>query len=99
MHGGVDEKLIKQPNLQGIISGLKNLQRHLAILQSFGQSVVVGFNRFAFDTDEEIDYTRTWCQQHGADFALNDGFVKGGDGAIELAQKVLEIIKQTAPYQ
>lgn len=95
LHGGVDEKLIKEPSLKGIQEGLKNLQRHLEILQGFGQSVVVAFNRFSFDTQEEIDYVKTWCQNNGASFALNDGFAKGGEGALDLAQKVLDTIAKT----
>ena len=93
MHGGVDEKLIKQPSMDGIINGLKNLQRHIENMQNFGQSVIVGLNRFGFDADEELKYIENWCKENGADFALNDGFSKGGDGAIELAKKVIEIIE------
>lgn len=94
LHGGVDEKKIKEPNLEGLKNGLKNLQRHIEILQSFGQSVVIGFNRFGFDTQEELDYIANWCNEQGADFALNDGFAKGGDGAKALAEKVLEVIEK-----
>ena len=94
LHGGVDEKLIKEPNLKGIQEGLKNLQRHLEILQGFGQSVIVAFNRFSFDTPEEIDCVKNWCEKAQASFALNDGFSKGGEGALELAKKVLDTIAQ-----
>jgi len=94
MHGGVDEKLIKQPSIDGIKNGLKNLQRHIEIMQSFGQSVIVGLNRFGFDVEEELKYIENWCKENGADFALNDGFAKGGEGAIDLAKKVLEIIEK-----
>lgn len=94
LHGGVDEKKIKEPNLEGLKNGLKNLQRHIEILQSFGQSVVIGFNRFGFDTQEELDYIANWCNEQGADFALNDGFAKGGDGAKALAEKVIEVIEK-----
>jgi len=94
LHGGVDEKKIKEPNLDGLKNGLKNLQRHIEILQSFGQSVVIGFNRFGFDTQEELNYIETWCKEKGADFAINDGFAKGGDGAKALAEKVIEVIEK-----
>jgi formate--tetrahydrofolate ligase len=93
LHGGVEEKLIQQPSLDGIVNGLKNMQRHIEILQSFGQTVIVAFNKFGFDTDEEMDYIKNWCKEHNAEFALNDGFAKGGDGAIELANKVVEIVE------
>jgi formate--tetrahydrofolate ligase len=94
LHGGVDEKLIKQPNMEGIKNGLLNMQRHIENLRNFGQSVIVAFNRFGFDTEEEINYIRNWCIENGADFSLNDGFAKGGDGAVELAEKVLATIEK-----
>jgi formate--tetrahydrofolate ligase len=94
MHGGVDEKLIKQPSMEGIKNGLKNLQRHIENMQQFGQSVIVGLNRFGFDADEELQYIEKWCAENGADFALNDGFSRGGEGAVELGKKVLEIIEK-----
>jgi formate--tetrahydrofolate ligase len=94
LHGGVDEKSIKLPSLEGIKNGLKNVQRHLQSLQTFGQSVLVAFNRFGFDVDEEINYIKSWCHQNNAEFALNDGFAKGGDGAADMAQKVVELIER-----
>jgi formate--tetrahydrofolate ligase len=94
LHGGVDEKLIKQPDMEGIKKGLKNMQRHIENLRNFGQSVIVAFNRFGFDSEEEISYIQSWCRENGAEFALNDGFAKGGDGALELAEKVLSIIEK-----
>jgi formate--tetrahydrofolate ligase len=92
MHGGVDEKLIKQPSMSGIKNGLLNLQRHIENMRSFGQSVIVSLNRFGFDSIEELDYIQQWCKDNGAEFALNDGFAKGGEGATGLAQKVLDMI-------
>lgn len=101
LHGGVDEKLIRQPNEEGIKNGLLNVQRHLESLQRFGQTVVVAFNKFGFDTDSEISLVREWCIKHGAEFALNDGFAHGGEGALELAHKVVECIesKPSQPIQ
>ena len=54
LHGGVEEKLIKDPNLEGIRRGLANLDKHVENMRRFGQSVIVTFNRYAQDTDEEI---------------------------------------------
>lgn len=94
MHGGVDEKEIYQPNLEGVKRGFTNLQRHVSNLQKFGQSVVVSFNRFPQDTDEEIAAVRQYCEEElGVGFALNTAFTDGGEGAIELAQKVVETIE------
>ncbi len=94
LHGGVEEKLIKEPNLAGLTNGLKNLERHIGILKSFGQSVIIAFNKFGFDTDEEINFIKDWCITNNSEFAVNDGFAKGGDGATELAAKVVEIVEK-----
>ena len=96
LHGGIDEKLIKQPNLEGLKIGLKNLERHIENLQGFGQAVVVSLNKFGFDTEEEISFIENWCIQKGTHFAINEGFAKGGDGAVALAKKVIEIAENAS---
>lgn len=92
MHGGVAVDAIKEPNVEGVKAGLANLDKHIQNLQSFGQTVVVCFNRYATDTDEEIAICRWHCEQMGIGFAVNDAFNRGGDGAVELAQLVVETI-------
>lgn len=94
MHGGVPETEIKQPNLAGLQEGLKNLDRHIANLQGFGQTVVVCFNRYAADTDEEIELCRQHCAELGVGFAINNAYVEGGKGAEELAHLVVDAIEQ-----
>ena len=93
LHGKVDEKLIKQPNMDGLKAGIKNVERHIESLQQFGQTVVVALNKFGFDTDEEIAFIENWCKEKGAHFAINKGFANGGNGAVELAKKVVEIVE------
>lgn len=93
MHGGTPEKDIKAPDKKGLLEGLKNLEKHLNNLASFGQSVVVAFNKYSFDTDDEIDLVRSFCEERGASFAVNDAFSKGGNGATDLAQTVVEAIQ------
>lgn len=93
MHGGTPEKDIKAPDKKGLLEGLKNLEKHLNNLASFGQSVVVAFNKYSFDTDDEIDLVRSFCEERGASFAVNDAFSKGGDGATDLAKTVVEAIQ------
>lgn len=101
MHGGVPVEEIKQPHPEGLKEGLRNLDRHIANLQSFGQTVVVCFNRFATDTDEEIDFCRQHCNSIGVGFAVNNAFNEGGSGAEELARLVVDTIdnKPSAPLQ
>lgn len=95
MHGGVPVELIKEPNLEGLASGFANLDRHIRNLQGFGQTVIVCFNRYATDTDEEIALCRHHCEEMGIGFAVNNAFTEGGKGAVPLAQLVLNTLTET----
>ena len=94
MHGGVPVEEIKQPNPQGLAHGLANLDRHIHNLQGFGQTVLVCFNRYAADTDEEIELCRKHCAEVGVPFAVNNAFNEGGAGAEELARLVVQTIDE-----
>lgn len=94
MHGGVPVEKMKEPNKEGLIEGCKNLDRHIRNMQSFGQSVVVTFNKYATDTEEEIDILRKHCEELGVGFAVNSAFLEGGEGAKELAQVVIDTIEK-----
>lgn len=95
MHGGVPLDKIKEPSVEGIKAGLANLDRHVENLRSFGQTVLVAFNRFATDTDEEMALLKEHCEQvlH-APYAINDAFAHGGEGAEEMAKLVVETIEK-----
>ncbi len=93
MHGGTPEKDIKAPDINGLRKGLANLEKHLVNLAAFGQSVVVAFNKYAFDTPSEIETIRTFCDEKGVSFAVNEAFTDGGSGAVELARAVVEAIE------
>lgn len=92
MHGGVPESDIKLPNPEGVVRGFANMDRHIRNLQGFGQSVLVCFNRFSTDTEEEIALVREHCGQMGVPFALNEAWARGGEGARDLASLVVETI-------
>jgi len=95
MHGGVSQDKIKEPNIYGLKQGLCNLDKHVRNLRSFGQTVVVAFNRYAFDTDEEVELVRNHCEKSlGIGFAVNDAFCHGGEGATELAKLVVQKIEE-----
>lgn len=95
MHGGVAENKIKEPNREGLLSGLANLDKHIENIKGFGQSVVVTFNRFTTDTDDEIQLVADHCREQGVGFAVNDVFAEGGKGGEELARLVVNTIANT----
>lgn len=95
MHGGVPESMIKEPNIEGLRHGLKNLDKHIENMRGFGQSVIVAFNRYASDTEEEINLLTEHCKTMGVGFAVNNAFTQGGEGAIDLANLVVKTIDET----
>ena len=94
MHGGVAQEDIKLPNREGLYNGLANLDKHIANLQSFGQTVVVAFNRYANDVEEEIELVARHCCDMGVGFAVNNAFTEGGSGAVDLANLVVDTIEK-----
>lgn len=101
MHGGISLDRIKDPNMEGLKEGLRNLDKHVRNLRAFGQTVIVAFNKFASDTDEEMELLRRHCEELGVGFAINNAFSEGGEGAVDLANLVVETIekKPSAPLQ
>ena len=94
MHGGIDVAEISKPNVEGVKAGLPNLDKHIANLKAFGQTVVVCLNRFATDTDEELALVKAHCEAQGVGFAINTAFGEGGKGAEELAHLVVDTIEK-----
>ncbi len=72
--------------------GFAHLEKHIAIVRGFHLPVVVAINRFPNDTAEELETLHRFCEDHGASFALSEAFAKGGEGAVELANKIVEVI-------
>lgn len=93
LHGKVPESDIKKENIEGLKKGFWNMDKHIKNLKAFNQKVLVAFNRYGFDTDEEIELIRQHCEEINVDFAINNAFIDGGDGAIELAKKAVELIE------
>lgn len=93
LHGGINVNDIKEPNIEGLKRGFENLDKHVRNIQSFGQTVVVCFNRYAFDTEEEMQIIRDHCKEIGVAFAENNAFAEGGKGAVELANVVVDQIE------
>ncbi|MDR1981038.1 MAG: formate--tetrahydrofolate ligase [Tannerellaceae bacterium] len=94
LHGGIPESQIRQPDREGLLNGLANLDKHVDNLKSFGQQIVVTFNRFESDTDDEIKLVAAHCEKRGVGFAVNTVFAEGGEGGIELAEMVVDTIEK-----
>ena len=94
MHGGVNVDQLKEPNSEGLCKGLKNLDKHIQNLRSFHQNIVVAFNRYSTDTEDEINQIREYCDWAGIGFAINDAYSQGGEGAVDLANLVVETIEK-----
>ena len=93
MHGDVDEAHIKEPNLEGLRRGFANLDQHVRNLRQWKRNIIVAFNRFVNDTDEEVACLVDHCRNElGLPCVVNDGFMRGGEGARELAQAVVDEI-------
>ena len=94
MHGFVPEDKIDAPDPEGLKRGFANLDRHIRNIRAFGQTVIVCFNRYASDTEEEIDLVRSHCTGLGVGFAVNNAYCEGGRGAEELAHLVVDTIER-----
>ncbi len=97
-NGGVAKADLAAENLDALRAGGVNLEAHIDNLRKFGLPVVVAINRFGTDTDAELDYIRTLCEQKGAEFALSEVFAKGGEGGIELAEKVISACEKPKDF-
>ena len=94
LHGGVPENKIKEQNIEGMKNGFENLDKHVENMKRFGQEVIVTFNRYASDTDEEIALVAKHCREIGVGFCMNNVFAAGGEGGAELAKLVVDTIEK-----
>lgn len=92
-NGGVPKAELNEPNTEAVKKGFCNLQKHIENLHKFGVPVVVTLNNFVSDTDDEVNYIKSQCEAMGADFAIAKVWEKGGEGGIDLAKKVMEILE------
>ena len=88
-NGGVKKDELKVPNVEALKKGIVNLKKHIENMQSFGAPVVVAVNRFDTDSEEELDTVINMCREWGAECALSEVFAKGGEGGLDLAEKVI----------
>lgn len=88
-NGGVDKKELVTENLEALQKGIVNLGQHIENLKKYKIPVIVSLNKFTSDTSKEIDLIKKYCEGLGADFTVCEGWEKGGNGAVELAKRVL----------
>ena len=92
LHGGADKKALSDPDPDAVERGFANLSRHIENVKKFGVPVVVAMNRFVTDSDEELDKVRSGCEAQGARVSLCNVWEQGGEGGVELAEAVLDIL-------
>ncbi len=93
-NGGIAKQDLNKENLDGLVKGFVNLEKHIENLQHYGVPVVVTLNAFITDTQQEIDFVKEACEAKGAEFAVAEVWEKGGAGGENLAQKVLDTIEK-----
>lgn len=94
MHGGVAKADLHQENIRALSDGLSNLQKHVDTIKSFGLPFVVAINRFVDDSDAEINQLLSYCANEKIPVALTEVWGKGGNGGIELAQTLLQVLEK-----
>ena len=98
-NGGVPKAELATENLEALKKGAINLEAHIDNLRKFGLPVVVAINRFGTDTDAELSYVEEICKAKGADFSLSEVFAKGGEGGIDLANKVVAACEKEKSFK
>ena len=93
MHGGVDKKELANENLEALAKGVENLEKHIENIKKYNLPSVVAINVFPTDSEAELQLLKDTCNKMGVDVAISEVFAKGGDGGIELAQKLLEVLE------
>lgn len=97
-NGGVPKAEVSNENIDALKKGIVNLGVHIENMRKYNVPVIVAINRFGTDSKEELEYIEGYCRENGADFALSDVFGKGGEGGVELAQKVVEACEKPSDF-
>ena len=92
LHGGVKFDDLDNENIEAMKAGICNLKKHAENMKGYGVPVVISANRFPSDTDAELNELKAWCLANGYRFAINEGAIKGSEGAVELANTVKDIL-------
>ena len=99
-HGGVEKDKIQEENLDGLKNGMNNLYKHIENLNDkFGLNVIVAINKYNTDTDKEIKYIQNCLNERGIEVSLVEGWAKGGDGAIDIAEKLVQLTQKQEDFR
>lgn len=93
-NGGVEKANLNEENTAALQRGIVNLEKHIENIQKYGVPVVVTLNRFVTDTEAEIAFVKEFCELRNCEFAMAEVWAKGGEGGIELAEKVLKTLEE-----
>lgn len=99
-HGGIEKDKIQEENIEGIKNGIENLYRHIDnIKNKFGLNVIVALNRYNSDTEEEVKYIKENLEKKGIELSIVEGWAKGGEGAIDIAQKLVDLVEKEEKFK
>lgn len=93
-HGGVAYEDLKEENVEAMLKGTENLAKHIDTIQQFGLPYIVAINQFDSDSEAEIEALEAWCEENGHPLSLSQVWAKGGEGALDLAEKVVKLADQ-----
>ncbi len=93
LHGDIEEKDLKEENLEALAKGVKNLEKHIENLRKFNLPIVVALNVFVTDTEKELAFLENWAKEQGVEFSRTEVWEKGGLGGVDLAEKVVKAVE------
>ena len=93
LHGDIEEKDLKEENLEALAKGVQNLEKHIENLRKFNLPIVVALNVFVTDTEKELAFLENWAKEQGVEFSRTEVWEKGGLGGVDLAEKVVKAVE------
>ena len=97
-HGNVAYEDLKEENVKAMLAGCENLSKHIDTVKQFGLPYIVAINEFASDTPAEVEALQAWCKEHGHPMSLSQVWAKGGEGALDLAEQLVELCAEENSY-
>ena len=94
LHGDIEEKDLKEENLEALAKGVQNLEKHIENLRKFNLPIVVALNVFITDTEKELAFLENWAKEQGVEFSRTEVWEKGGLGGVDLAEKVVKAVEE-----